>query len=526
MSSVASESKWRWFWQYGFPFLVLGGAGATVVALWTWPAPDFELASRNFGIVFVGLLAVLTLACWFLFLPLMFWYLRLALLLLLAAAVPASIREMHFTGDFEPIVQWRWQPLPDDILEAHRQQQSGAALVKVEAQAENEADFPAYRNRDRDGIVRGPKLPRDWTANPPRELWRQPVGRGYASLAIVGDAVVTIEQRRDNEAVVCYHAPTGQELWVYNHPASFTEPLGGPGPRATPTIADGKVYSLGAKGHLACLELATGNKVWSADILENNDNIQWGMSGSPLVFDQMVVVNPGKQKEQAADRALLAFDRVTGKPIWNAGNHPAGYSSPMLATLGGRRQILIFDGEGLAGHDASTGQELWRHAWKTMQGINVAQPLVLSGDRVFISSGYGVGCVMLKVSESNGQWSAAPLWQNKNLRCKFTSPVLRDSFIYGLDEGILVCLDAQTGERRWRDGRFGHGQLLLQEDLLLVLSDTGEFALVEASPHAYRKLGSIRALTGKTWNYLAIAHGRAFLRNDQEMACYELNPPK
>jgi outer membrane protein assembly factor BamB len=522
MSSVPSVSKWRWFWQCGFPLLVLGGAGATAVALLTWPAPEFELASRNFGIVFVGLLTVLVLACWFLFVPWLFWYLRLALLLLLAAAVPAIIREMHFTGDFEPVVQWRWEPSPDDVLEAHRRQQGAVATLKADFQAENEADFPGYRNRDRDGIVRGPKLPRDWAANPPRELWRQPVGRGYASLAIFGPVAVTIEQRRDNEAVVCYEAPTGQELWVYNHPASFTEPLGGPGPRATPTIADGKVYSLGAKGHLVCLELATGKWVWSADILENNDNIQWGMSGSPLVFDQMVVVNPGKQKEQAADRALLAFDRATGKPIWNAGNQRAGYSSPQLATLGGRRQILIFDGGGVAGHDPLTGQELWRHKWETMNDINVAQPIVLSGDRVFISSGYGVGCAMLKVAGND----ATPLWQNKNLRCKFTSPVQRDGFLYGLDEGILVCLDAQTGERRWRDGRFGHGQLLLQDDLLFVLSDTGEFALVEANPQAYRKLGSIRALTGKTWNYLAIAHGRAFLRNDREMVCYQLNPPQ
>jgi len=526
MSSLPSESKWRQFWRRGFPLLVLGGTGATVVALLTWPAPEFELASRNFGIFFVGVLAVLSLGCWFLFLPLLFWHLRLALLLLLAAAVPAAIREMHFTGDFEPVVQWRWEPLPDDVLEAHRRQHGVATPVKVDVQAEHEADFPGYRNRDRDGIVRGPKLPRDWTAHPPRELWRQPVGRGYAALAIVGDAVVTIEQRRENEAVVCYHAPTGQELWVYNHPAEFTEPLGGPGPRATPTIAGGKVYSLGAKGHLVCLELATGNKVWSADILNNNANIQWGMSGSPLVFDQMVVVNPGKQNGQAADRALLAFDRATGKPVWNSGNQRAGYSSPQLATLSGRRQILIFDGGGVAGHDLLNGQELWRHEWKTMNDINVAQPIVLGGDRVFISSGYGVGCAMLKVSENNGQWLATPLWQNKNMRCKFTSPVQRDGFLYGLDEGILVCLDTETGERRWRDGRLGHGQLLLQDDLLLVLSDTGEFALVEASPQAYRKLGSVRALTGKTWNYLAIAHGRAFLRNDQKMVCYELNPPR
>lgn len=526
MASVESISNWQRFRRRWFPLLVLTAGAGLIGLLFAWPSPDFELASRNFGLLFVGLLTCLVLALWFLFLPWSLWLLRLGIVLLPIAAAAATIRELHFTGDFEPVVQWRWDPLPDEILEAHRRQQGQAAPVSASPRADPTADFPGYRGQDRDGIVRGPKLPRDWTAVPPRELWRQPIGRGYASLAIVGEALVTIEQRRADEAVVCYDASTGKECWVYRYPASFTEALGGPGPRATPTIADGKVYSLGATGHLACLDLATGAKVWSAEVLTDNANIQWGQSGSPLVYDRFVVVNPGKQTAAAAGRALLAFDRATGQPAWNAGDHRAGYSSPMLATLAGRRQILVFDGEGLAGHDDITGQELWRHAWPTMNDINVAQPVVLSGDRVFISSGYGVGCTLLQIANSGGQWSATPLWRNKLLRCKFTSPVLHEGHLYGLDEGILVCLDGQTGERRWRDGRFGHGQLLLHDSLLFILSDTGEFALVEANPQAYRKLGSVRALTGKTWNYLALAHGRAWLRNDQEMVCYELTAPK
>src|SRR5262249_25050083 len=158
--------------------------------------------------------------------------------------------------------------------------------------------------------------------------------------------------------------------------------------------------SLGATGTLVCLDLTTGQVQWSINILEENDNVRWGMSGSPLVYDQVVVVNPGKQKESAAGRALVAYDRRTGKPVWSAGNTPAGYSSPMLTTLAGRRQILVFDGTGLGGYDADKGTELWRIPWETMNGINVAQPQVLEGNRVFISAAYGMGCAMVEVSES------------------------------------------------------------------------------------------------------------------------------
>jgi outer membrane protein assembly factor BamB len=175
----------------------------------------------------------------------------------------------------------------------------------------------------------------------------------------------------------------------------------------------------------------------------------------------------------------------------------------------------------LAGHDAGTGKELWRFPWSTHMGINVAQPVALDGDRVYISSGYDVGGAMLKVTENDGQWSAERLWKNRQLRCKFTSPVLRQGHLYGLDDGVLVCLDAETGKRKWRGPRYGHGQLLAG-DLLLILGEAGELALVEATPEEYRELGQIAALEGKTWNCPALAGGRAYLRNHREMACYDL----
>ena len=165
-------------------------------------------------------------------------------------------------------------------------------------------------------------------------MWRQPVGGGYASFAVAGDLAVTIEQRRDQEAVVGYDVATGHERWTYSYPAHFVERLGGPGPRATPTIRDGDVYSLGATGVLACLKAATGELKWSVNILDGQPNVAWAMSGSPLVYDRFVVVNPGAQTAANQGKAVVAYDRETGKPVWRAGSARAGYSSPMLVTCG------------------------------------------------------------------------------------------------------------------------------------------------------------------------------------------------
>jgi outer membrane protein assembly factor BamB len=499
-------------------------AAAVLAVLWNWPAEDWERMYRVTATWLTCLLTFILLGIWLLFLSGLSWLWRLGILLLVPLAALAAVREVKFTGDMEPVIDYRWSPPQDDLVEAHRRRQPPAEIAdKTAFPAIQPVDYPEYRGRARDGVVTGPALARDWRTKPPRLRWRQPCGGGYASFAVVGDYTVTLEQRRDQEIVVCYDAATGQERWEHAYPARFSEVLGGEGPRATPTIADGEVYSLGAAGHLVCLDAASGRLKWSVDILENKDNnVRWGMSGSPLVYDRVVVVNPGKQQKRAAGTALVAYDRATGKPVWSSGNTRAGYSSPMLATLAGKRQILLFDGEGLAGFDAAEGKELWRYDWETQQWINVAQPVVLDGDRVFVSSGYGVGCAMLKITFTEGKWGVEPLWRNKAMRCKFTSPVLYEGHLYGLDEGILACVDAETGRRLWKGNRYDHGQLLRTRDLLVILSETGKLALVEATPTALRELGVIDALEGKTWNHLALANGVAYVRNHREMACYEL----
>jgi outer membrane protein assembly factor BamB len=526
-----SSGPRRTFFRFWFPILVVAGAALGAAGVWYWPAPEWEFAQRVSTLILVGMVTTLLLALWLLFLSGFAWWVRLGFLVLVVGTVLALVREVRFSGDMVPIFFFRTAESADDLLERQRKEQAGNGSgpeVPSTSDSDSGPVFPGYRGRRRDGVVTDTRLHPDWTAQAPRQLWRQPVGGGYAGFAVLAGRAVTIEQRREEEAVVCYDAASGHELWAHRYAAHFKEPLGGPGPRATPTIAaladepaSLKVFSLGATGRLVCLDLKTGQAEWSVDILKRpkEENLQWGMAGSPLVLDNVVIVTPGVQGDAAPGRAVVALDARTGKELWAGGNHHGGYSSPMVADLAGRKQLLVLDGEGLTSYDPADGQQLWHHAWPTYQNINVAQPLVLDGDRVFISAGYSKGCAMLQVTRKG---PPQVLWENLHMRCKFTSPVHRDGFLYGLDEGILTCLDAASGRRRWKEGRYGHGQVLLVNEQLLLLSEAGDLVLVEATPEGFRERGKMAALAGKTWNTHAFSAGRAFVRNDREMACYEL----
>jgi outer membrane protein assembly factor BamB len=354
-------------------------------------------------------------------------------------------------------------------------------------------------------------------------LWQQPVGGGYASFVIANGKAFTLEQRRRQEVAAAYDVQTGRELWTNSWDADFQEAMGGPGPRATPTWHAGKVYVLGAEGELRCLDADNGRLIWRKNILEDNgaENLTWAMAAAPLVVDEKVIVLPGGRN----GKSVVAYHKDTGEPVWKVLDDKQAYSSPMLATVAGKRQILVVSADRMMGLEPADGALLWDYPWKTQYDVNSSQPLVVGDRRIFISSGYGHGAAMVELSPAaGGRFAVREIWKNTRMKNKFTSSVLHEGYIYGLDEAILACLDAETGELKWKGGRYGYGQVLLASGHLIVTTETGELALVKATPERHVELARFPALDGKTWNHPAIADGRLLVRNTTEMACFRIAP--
>jgi outer membrane protein assembly factor BamB len=434
-------------------------------------------------------------------------------------ALVAMVRVEGVSGDVIPKLRFRWMRHADEDLPAAA---GAAADATVDLSATTPDDSPQFLGRDRLATWSDPRLVRDWSAHPPRLVWRQPIGAGWSSYAVVGHYGVTQEQRGEDELVTCYDLDDGKLLWSHATPVRFYETLAGVGPRATPTIDGGRVYSMGALGHLACLDGATGKPLWQHDLLKENHALrpQWGKSCSPLVYDNLVIASAGGSN----GRSLIAFDKQSGSEVWHAGDDFSSYSSPTVFTLDGVQQIVMVNSTTVTGHDPASGHILWQHAWpeEGRASPNVSQPIALGGDRVLLTKGYGIGSASWHIKHEGDAWTVEDLWRNNYLKTKFTSAVVRDGYAYGLDEGVLSCIDVDSGTRRWKKGKYGHGQVLLVGELLLVQSETGELALVEAQSDAFRELTRFVAVGGQTWNYPTLAGRRLLVRSEQEAACYEL----
>ena len=393
----------------------------------------------------------------------------------------------------------------------------------VDGSAASRGYWPDFRGPSRDGRYVGPPIRTDWPRGGLPRLWKQPVGLGYASFVTANGRAFTIEQRRRQEVVAAYDIESGREIWTHGWDAQFVEYMGGDGPRATPTYHEGRIYALGAIGELRCLDARTGALIWRHDILAENGaaNIQWGMAGSPLIVDNAVIVLPGGPR----GHSVAAYDKKTGQPMWQAQDDEAGYTSPMLVTLGGVRQLLIVSASRAIGLTVDAGRLLWDYPWVTNQGINVSQPLVLGNDRVFLSAGYDHGAAVVEVSRTGDRFTTRRIWENNRMKNKFTSSVLLNGYIYGLDEAILACIDAATGDLKWKGGRYGYGQVLLAGDHLIVLTEDGDLVLVKATPERHVEVATFPAIDGKTWNHPMIADGRLLVRNLQEMAAFDIRVP-
>ena len=380
--------------------------------------------------------------------------------------------------------------------------------------------WTSFRGPKRDGEYREQPILTNWPSSGLQPLWKQPVGGGHGSFAMAGGRAFTIEQRGAEEVVAAYDVATGREVWKNGWKAAFSEHYGGDGPRATPVWHDGTVFALGANGELRALDAGDGRVRWRTNILEDAgaSNLEYGMSASPLVVGDTVIVLPGGSN----GRSVVAYHRASGQRVWSALDDRASYASPMVVTLAGVEQILVFSATRLVGLSLDGAHVLWGFDWETRGGINPSQPMVLAGDRIFLSTGYGMGAVMIALSRDGGAFTVKELWRTNRMKNQFTTSVFHDGYIYGLDEAILACLDATTGELKWKGGRYGYGQVMLASGHLVVVTETGELALVRATPERHTELARFAVLEGRTWNHPAIADGILLIRNGSEMAAFDL----
>jgi len=425
-------------------------------------------------------------------------------------------------GDMQPDFRWRWQPSAEEQFAAERKA-APAPVTDAKPVEVGPGDWPGFRGAGRDGLVTGVKLDPDWAARPPELLWKHRVGPGWGSVAVAGGKLFTQEQRGDEEAVVCYDAATGVEVWEYKSPGRFTETIAGPGPRATPTIHGGKVYTQGATGKLARLDAATGKPEWVRDMVADGGVLApWGFAGSPLVTDGVVIV----YANGGAGKGVIAYRADGGEVAWAAGKGKHGYSSPHPATFGGVPQVLMLSDFGLESFRPADGAKLWEHAWTIPEVNRSTQPAVLSDTDVVIGTGVGndQGVRRLRVTKAGDGWDVKQVWGTRGMNPYFNDAVVVGKHYYGFDGDRFAGVDLENGKQVWKETSYGHGQVLgLPDQGLMIVQDVkGRVVLVRADAADLDELAKVPALAGKTWNHPVVAHGRLYVRNGQEMACFRL----
>jgi outer membrane protein assembly factor BamB len=483
--------------------------------------------------------------------------------ILLTCGVFALLRTGGFNGDGEFEFHWRWTPTPEQRLLAQAGQKpldvargapaSSVPAAPVESPKESpvakvsdttatravdpsepkpnaalrtvsdgrvtRVEWPGFRGAARDGIVRDVSINTDWAKSPPIEMWRRPIGPGWSSFAVHGDFLYTQEQRGDDEIVACYRVATGEPVWRRGYPARFWEPGSGAGPRGTPTLSNGRVYTFGATGILNALDAATGSVVWTRNAAADAEveNPGWGFASSPLVVNDLVIV--------AASGRLAAYDVATGQPRWFGPTGGLGYSSPHLMTIDGVAQILLLRGSRSTSVSPADGTLLWEHRWQP--GAGMLQPALTAEGDILISAADtmgGAGIRRLGVARGPAGWTVEERWTSRGLKPYFNDFVVHKGHAFGFDGSILASIGLQDGARKWKGGRYGNGQLVLlpDQDLLLVMSEEGELALVSATPDQFTELARFQVLDGKTWNHPVIVGDVLLVRNGEEMAAFRL----
>ena len=435
--------------------------------------------------------------------------------ILLTCTVWTLVRTDGVRGNADMDFAWRWAPTAEEQLLAHGGDEPVG--LSARAAADTGADWPGFRRPGRDGIVRGVRIETDWSRSPPVELWRRPVGPGWSSFALRGNLVFTQEQRGDDEVVSSYHVTTGEPVWRHGDPTRFWEANAGAGPRGTLPLDAGRVYTFGATGILNVLDAADGTLVWSRNVSADTETEvpESGFASSPLVIDDLVIV--------AVEGVLAAYDRATGDRRWLGPDGGYSYSSPHLVTIDEVEQVLLMSGVGATSISPADGTLLWEHGFRR-PAERIVQPALPAGGDVLISAGGGTGIRRIAVAQGPGGWTTDERWTSNRLKPYFSDFVVHEGHAYGFDGNILASIDVEDGARKWKGGRYGSGQLVLlpDQDLLLVLSEQGEAALVAALPDQFTELARFPAIVGKTWNHPVLVGDLLLVRNDQEMVAFRL----
>jgi outer membrane protein assembly factor BamB len=545
LSAGKQKKSWRWWILAGIGALTAAGIG---ILLYMLSAGEIDRGTANGFAALVWIAGTILLGLWTVFLsPFSRWtrWWLIAVPTVALAALVGLLRIDKVDGNLHFYFTWRWTEKADFAL-AGQQTAAGSEPVDL---TPTEHDYPGFLGARRDAYVPEVRLASDWKVQPPKLIWREPIGGGNSAFAIAGNAAITMEQRGEEEWVSCYDLPSGALRWHHAVKARHHDLIGGDGPCATPTVGDGRVYAEGGTGILRCLDGTTGQLVWQRDVLadvgtteeEDHAAVAWGRAGSPLFVQGAgrggqgageaekstdLVVVPGGGKRSGEICSLVAYDTRTGEIVWKGGKRQISYSSPTLVTYGGVRQIVIVNEDNITGHDPATGRVLWQAPWdgSSTAAASASQTVPIGGDRFFVSKGYSGGSAVFQVLHSGDEkWSVKLVWRNHRvLKTKLTNVVTKDGFVYGLSDGVLECVDLQNGQSKWRGDDYGHGQVMRVGDLMLVTGEWGDVALVVLDPAQYRELCRFQALEGQTWNNPALAGNLFLVRNAQQAACYEM----
>jgi outer membrane protein assembly factor BamB len=383
-----------------------------------------------------------------------------------------------------------------------------------------EFDWPNWRGPDHNGVSKETGWLSTWPAEGPKQLWKTSVGAGFSSIVVANGRAYTMGNRDNTDIVYALDAESGRVLWRHSYPADLEAYLYEGGPNATPTVEGKVLYTVGRRGQLFCLDTESGKEIWSKNLvkefaLNEPPRDWWGITGSPLVEGELLIINAGTFG--------VAVAKKSGKPVWSSGKEPCAYASPVLFESNGQRTVAIFGGKAVAALDPKTGKELWQFQWKTSWDINAADPIVADG-QMFVSSGYGTGGALLKL----GAGAPTLVWKSKDLHNQMNPSVLIGDHLYGVSgqervSAELRCVEFRTGKVRWSERFSTMGSLMAADGRLIALNEKGELLVARAVPDSFQQLARAQVLGGKCWTVPILSNGRIYCRNARgDLVCLDV----